>query len=593
MKQSRILAGLFLLFFISYFSCKKSGSPDLNVYKPEYVSATISGRVTDDANKPVSGATVKAGTASATTDIDGAFTITNVTIDKNAAFIKVEKNGFFPGTKTLVAVANKTNHAAIRLIRKTLAGTVDASGGGTVNVPSNGGTIAFEANSIINAANNSPYTGTVAVHAFFINPEAPDFNDIMPGTLRGITTGNQETGLQSFGMMAVELTGTSGEKLQPAPGKPATLRFPIPASLRAEAPATIPLWSLDESTGLWKEEGTATRQGNEYIGMVSHFSFWNCDAPFPVIEFSGIVRNTEGNNIAGVQVMITVPASGSTAGSISASGITSAEGVVTGKIPANKTLQLKIYDKCHNVMHSQEIGPFTTTANLGVITVSSSNSSSQITFSGTVKNCSNEPVSNGFVTVKLEDIFINIPVVNGSFSTTFTRCSNSAATATLTAFDAVQQVKGPDVTVPVSGNTVNAGQLVACGAASGTYVRYTLGGVNYQFEPPADTLHAYYQQSQSSELSSIEATKQGQHNPDIIFFFKGPQAPGIHPILIIEILQGDTATHYYHNGPINVDITEYGTAPGGYISGTFSGTVKNPQATEIIPISCSFRVKRE
>jgi hypothetical protein len=65
-------------------------------------------------------------------------------------------------------------------------------------------------------------------------------------------------------------------KLQP--GKTAKLRFTIPSSLRSTAPATIPLWSVDETTGLWKQEGSATKGTDYYEGDVSHFSFWNCDA---------------------------------------------------------------------------------------------------------------------------------------------------------------------------------------------------------------------------------------------------------------------------------------------------------------------------
>ncbi len=55
-------------------------------------------------------------------------------------------------------------------------------------------------------------------------------------------------------MAAVELTGTSGELLQIATGKKATLTLSIPSSLAASAPATIPLWFFDEAKGLWKEE---------------------------------------------------------------------------------------------------------------------------------------------------------------------------------------------------------------------------------------------------------------------------------------------------------------------------------------------------
>ena len=138
MKRTRTLIPVFLLFVIIYLSCNKTETPDpKKPYVPEYVTATVSGRVTDDAGKPVIGALVKAGSASATTDVDGAFTIKDVSIDKQAAFIKVEKDGFFLGTKTFVATAGKNNQTAIRLIKKTLAGNITGSGGGSVTVPSN------------------------------------------------------------------------------------------------------------------------------------------------------------------------------------------------------------------------------------------------------------------------------------------------------------------------------------------------------------------------------------------------------------------------------------------------------------------------
>ncbi len=41
--------------------------------------------------------------------------------------------------------------------------------------------------------------------------------------------------------------------------KTATLTFPIPVELQAQAPATIPLY-FDEVKGLWKEEGSAKKE---------------------------------------------------------------------------------------------------------------------------------------------------------------------------------------------------------------------------------------------------------------------------------------------------------------------------------------------
>ena len=87
-------------------------------------------------------------------------------------------------------------------------------------------------------------------------------------------------------MMAVELQGASGESLNIAEGSTATLTFPIPQEILGNAPAEIPLWSFNENLGLWVEESVASLQGSNYVGEVSHFSFWNCDAPFELVELS-------------------------------------------------------------------------------------------------------------------------------------------------------------------------------------------------------------------------------------------------------------------------------------------------------------------
>ncbi|WEK34503.1 MAG: carboxypeptidase-like regulatory domain-containing protein [Candidatus Pseudobacter hemicellulosilyticus] len=590
MKNSRLLIHVSLLAFILFLGCNKTDSPsNSKPYTPEYVTATLSGRVTDNSKEPVSGAIVKAGTATATTDINGSFTLSNVQVDKNAAFVKVEKEGFFLGTKTIVASTGNNNAVVIQLIPKTVAGTITATSGGTVTVPEKGGSIAFEANSIINPNGNAAYSGAVEVSAFFINPEATDFNEIMPGTLRGITTNNEETGLQSFGMMAVELTGSAGEKLQLAPGKKATLHFPIPAGLQGEAPASIPLWSLDETTGLWKEEGEATKQGTEYIGTVGHFSFWNCDAPFPIIDFTATIKDANGNGLNAVEVVIEVPAGSGTAGSTSASSYTNAEGLIFGKIPANKTLQLKIYNKCRTLLHSQNIGPFSRNTELGAIAVNYN--SSQVTISGAVVNCKQESVANGFVSIKLEDIFYNVPVTNGKFSTTITRCNSTETTAAITAFDLEKQVSGTASNLTISGSTADAGQLYACGVAAEMFIRYTVEGVDYSFAPPKDTFMVYEGNS-TNNFVAITAKPEGRAIEQFIIIFKRGAELGPTKLYVIDLYNDDNSIHYTKSqNDTEVNITEFDDA-SGFIAGNFSAILRDSAGTQTYPITGNFRVKR-
>ena len=573
------LITMLLLATVIYISCQKSDTPDTS-YKPQLVTASISGRIIDENQLPVSGATVKAGSLSVITNASGTFTISNVSVDKNAGMVKVEKEGYFTGIKTIVVTPNKDNTVALQLIRKIAAGNFSGSSGGTVTIPSGGG-IVFPASGIVTEGSTTPYTGTVSVSAFFINPEAPNFREITPGTLRGLTTNNQETGLQSFGMLAVELNGAGGEKLQLAAGKTAGLTFPIPASLQAQAPATIPLWSLDETTGLWKEEGTATRQGNNYVGAVSHFSYWNCDAPFAVIDFTATIKTQQNAGLADAKVVISGTAGADT--SLSGFGYTNSEGVVSGKIPANRNLTLKVYDKCGNLLHTKNVGPFTTAADLGAITITST--AQEVTISGTVVNCNAASVTNGYVTISLEGIHYRSNLVNGVFSISFIRCSNTAATASVVAYDIAGNQASPATAVPVTGATVNTGQLVACGNSLNQFINYNINGASNSFIE-AGSLGAF------RSLQSEQTVISGYHgNREFIFGFKGAAAPGASSLYVLYLKDGNTA--YRNSGPITVNVTEYVNTTGGFIAGNFTGSIADTLAPNIqLPINCTFRVKK-
>ncbi|MFL5744441.1 MAG: carboxypeptidase-like regulatory domain-containing protein [Niastella sp.] len=575
--------------FVITFSCQKSSHGDPDPNNPnnpniEYVSAGVSGRVVDDANQPVNAATVNVGAATATTDINGNFTITNVSLNKNAGLVKVEKTGYFLGSRTIVVNPNATNNVTIQLIPKKVSGTVNATGGGNVTVPS-GGTIAFTGNSFTNTGNNSAYTGTVSVSAFFINPEANNFKEIMPGALRGINASNEETGLQSFGMMAVDLTGAGGEKLQLSTGKTATLTFPIPNSLLAAAPNTIPLWSFNDSSGLWKEEGTATKQGNNYVGTVSHFSFWNCDYPYGVVDFKAILKDQNGNPLYPAQVVLTYKNNTDTTTSYGY-GNTDNTGWVGGKIPINKALKMKVYNKCNMLLDTKDIGPFTTTADLGTVTVINANSST-LQINGNLINCNASAVTNGFVDVFLDKVHNRAMVSDskGNFSITITRCSGTPATATLTAYDLGTNQSGASTSLSVSTGTANAGVLSACGTSIAEYANYTLNSVSYNFAKPVDSMVLYKQGSYT-----LWTTRKGSNANESSYISFTASATGTAPLSYVTI--NTSSRSWYSTGTGTLNITEFGAVGTGYLAGNFTTTLKDTISAQTAPVTYTFRVKR-
>jgi hypothetical protein len=568
-------------------SCQKSDNNNNEPVTPpvtnkpiEYVTASISGRILDDKNQPVNGAVVKAGTASATSDINGNFRINNVSLDKNAGFVKVEKDGFFQGSRTIVVNAGAVNYISIQLIKKTVSGTVSGSTGGNITI-AGGGSVVFTGNSFVNTAGNGAYTGTVSVSTYFLNPAEANFTEIMPGTLRGINTANEETGLQSFGMLAVELTGAGGEKLQLAAGKTATLTFPIPTALQNQAPATIPLWSFNDTTGLWKEEGVATKQGNTYVGTVSHFSFWNVDYPYGVVDFKAVFKDQNGKPFYPARVELKT-----TGDSVSlfGYGYTDSTGYVGGKIPKGKTLQLRVYTKCNTIIYTKDIGPFSTTADLGTISVNYTGSS-QVTVSGSVINCTGAAVTNGFVDISIDSVHNRATITNGAFTSTITRCNSAPTTAVITAYDLGGNQSGSATNVAVTSTTVNAGQLSACGNSLSQFVNYTLNGVSASFIVPTDTLTLVPGSNNSYMLFANHPLP----NRDGLYISFTASGTGTVPLGSIYIDEGPKT--YYKQSTINLNITEFGPAGTGYISGNFSGNLKQ-DSTTVAPTTLSFRVKR-
>ncbi len=113
-----------------------------------------------------------------------------------------------------------------------------------------------------------------------LQPNDAGFTAMFPGRFLGGSTPGSTSNLQplvSYGVVNVDLKDAQGNKLKLAPDARATLSFPIPSN--DPGSSSIPLWSLDTDSGVWVQEGAATRSGASYVASVTHFSPWNCDIP--------------------------------------------------------------------------------------------------------------------------------------------------------------------------------------------------------------------------------------------------------------------------------------------------------------------------
>jgi uncharacterized protein (TIGR02145 family) len=405
----------------------------------------LAGQIFDEQGQPLSNVTVRAGSDEVVSDVNGAFYFHKASVRQHLGFVSCSRAGYFNGSRSFLPRAG-VNTVKINMLQKNNAGAIAATAGGTVQAE--GVNITFPANGFVK--NGAAYNGNVQVSVNYIDPESKDFDTEMPGNLLGMI-GGMSRGLISYGMVAVELSDNTGDKVELASGKTAEIRFPLSDSLQSNAPAEIDLWYFDEESGLWQHEGTATRQGNAYLANVSHFSFWNCDIPFPFVELKGKITDPEGNPVSGAKVTLYSPTIGS------ATDYTSSSGDFGGFVPLGEILTMKISLSCdttglYEVVYSQEIGPFSQATSMSPI---SATSQDVALIHGSIRGCQNSAVNSGYVIASGNVYFAD---TSGGFS--FITCRNG--NLTMQAFTSYPRVMGAPKSIELSGSITDAGEFLLC-----------------------------------------------------------------------------------------------------------------------------------
>ncbi len=308
MKIYKTFSFLFTLFVLSslIFSCKKDDDDNSNSFLPTgaTLKTAVLGTIKDTDGLIVSGATVKLGTYTTITDTRGNFQFINADVPKDRMVIVASKDGFFDCVRAKRTQSGEANYINLLMEEKPAAVNIAGVAGGVVNI-SGGAKITFPTNAFVDASGN-PYTGTVKIYARHINPGDDNFEAIVPGgDLSGINSAGQAQSLYSLGMIEAILTDNTGlAEVKLASGKTAELKFPIDPSQTASAQSSIPMWHMNETTGIWKEEGEAVKTGNFFVGNVSHFSTWNCDYQGERTDIQGKVVDCNNNPVAGIVVTI-------------------------------------------------------------------------------------------------------------------------------------------------------------------------------------------------------------------------------------------------------------------------------------------------
>ena len=418
-------------------------------------TASVMGVVTGPTGAPEMNAIVRSpyGGEETRTDLNGLFFLNNILVYDKLGYITITKPGFHQGSRSFLPLETGSNRVNVQILPMTQSGTFSSVSGGTVT--SGLLQLTFPANAI--TLNGQPYTGTVRVYAAALDPTSTTMFDQMPGELLGGMNDSLRL-LRSFGMASVELRDANLNELQLATGVSATLTFNIPNALQAEAPETIDWWSFDETLGYWKHEGEAQKQNNKYIGLASHFSWWNCDVPQNFNNFQGSVSTFSGSPIANAQINVVSPTLGS--------GInyTNTEGEFSCRVPKNQSLTLNVKLNCNT--SNTWITTYSETIVSGEVALNGSYTAELTNFypiTGTLLNCSGQALESGYVRMGSQVYLLN----NGAFTIqTCATGSYSFRGYNTTNPDTIKVSEW--ITVQVNSLGADAGNIPTCSTIFGT-----------------------------------------------------------------------------------------------------------------------------
>jgi hypothetical protein len=240
-------------------------------------------------------------------------------------------------------------------------------------------------------------------------------------------------------------------------------------------------------------------------------------------------------------------------------GYTDSTGFATGLVPKGQELLMQVMTECGTMIGGFNVGPAVADVNLGTVTVNIQNA--ELTLTGTVVNCSNNPVDSGYVSVVLDGLNYRAAVANGAFTLPINRCYLSTDPVQLLAVDLSDNQQSTVKTISADTGTVNVGQLTACAAVdTNQYIDYTVAGNSYNFSSQSSTIGYGY----NSYDNTVTLSDYVSNTSNIFLTIANLTSAGSYTDSVY-LVNG-----YY--GPITYTVTTFGPI-GSYIQGTFTGPV--------------------
>lgn len=583
LSYNKIIIYVYILISVSFsfIQCRKGSETIVpNDTIPVLVSGSISGIVTNELALPESDVLVSHNGTTVKTDKNGVFILKDQLLNKAGAQIKFMKQGYYTIHKSVIPIKNKLVSTKVQLVPRKLTKVINSATGG-VAITNGAAQVALQSNSVIDASGKI-YNGPIQVYSYWMDPTKENTFIEMPGNLTGRNLDGKEVVLQTLGMMTVELEDQSGNPLNIAPDKTAELKIPIAASLDSKAKTTIPMWYYDATKGGWIEDGISTRAGLFYVSKVSHFTYWNWDFSFPLINLKFRIVDLTNRPLGQVYLDVVDEVSGQ-----HGSGETNPDGTFEGKIPASSSFTMTIGDRNCVTPIIYKFTSGTTDKDLGDISI---NIPSKHIF-GKIVDCNKQIISNGYIqiwfgTSKLvQSFFID---ASGAFDLNIATCSLEQINYKVIDLDH-QKESSTGVLSPQSPIENDLGYVLACNELESYFIMNVDGKLDQQIFQISQRNYG------ANKRIIIYGVFADSLNFDTLYFDIPLFSIGTSSPNRFKYESQNNGYYFSCNGNCNAisnTIIEFG-AIGESIKGNFLGQIVNNQNSKSVNIDGSFKFKRE
>jgi hypothetical protein len=412
------LAGFFVLSLMQACKYKTDYQVplDYNVYNNDNrVMASFYGLVLNEAGEPVPKAQVSMGTQNTLTDSNGVFLFMNVNTPSKNTTIRVAKEDYLTGFRSMTVEANAYHEARFTLLSKNTLQSFVSSAGGALQF-GNQLTLQFPAKAVVLESNGLPYEGEVYVYARTINANTDAGKQSMPGDLRSLKTTMAEHAAYSFGQFHVAMYDKAGNTLALAPKNEVLAFCTVNTNQMATAPNTLTLSRFDEVLGIWREKTIALLQGNRYMGAITEMGYHQVHINDDAVSIKAKLLDANNLPLSGFIIKWA-----NTVRKDNRMVLSNSNGNVNALVPTNSAIEMQVYSANYSCgttpLYTQTIATGGLPIDLGTIIVNTS-LVNYAGVNGTIIDCSNDPVNYGFVLASPLNVFIPANAT-GNFNYTF------------------------------------------------------------------------------------------------------------------------------------------------------------------------------